>query len=356
MEALLPRQCRASGVSRKSVGELACHDPCVGVDPKLDREETGQRRRLHFHLDDPGVPIEVVVRIERRVEAQARAQRKDDVGLACEAGRDGIASRSDLSCIERMRAWHGVAMTRRRRNRRVEQFGKPQYRIVRAAVLDPATGEDQWSLGRRQESDGRSNSVGIAAGRRTHPARRARFRVGELARLGEQVTRQVERHRSAPRRQRGAESLAHGLRDPRRLRDRPAPFGDRPEQCLLIDFLECIPVNMRGGERPGQHHHRRVRGKRLRQSRHRVGRPGSVLTGEEDPGAARCARIAVGHVRTGPLVAHADEPDARVLVERIEDLHAGRSDESEDVTHALGFQCSDDSAASCGFRQFLVLQ
>ena len=189
-----------------------------------------------------------------------------------------------------------------------------------------------------QQHGGLPDEFGIAGGGRgcTKPRRLAH--VLDLGHLSENIARQVERHGTAARRERRGERLAHHFRDAARLRHRPGFLGDRLEERLLVHLLEGVAVDMGRGERAGQRNHRRIGGVRLREPGHQVRRARPVLPGEEHAGAARGARVAVGHVHAGALVAHADEADGLRVVQRIEDLHPGRADEAEHVPHALGFQ------------------
>src|SRR5690606_7323697 len=92
--------------------------------------------------------------------------------------------------------------------------------------------------------------------------------------------------------------------------------------------------------------HGRIGRVRLGEAGHEVRRARTVLPGEEDARAARGARVAVGHVHAGALVAHADEPHLLRVVQRIEDLHARRADEAEGVLRALGFEGVHDGLAA----------
>jgi hypothetical protein len=166
----------------------------------------------------------------------------------------------------------------------------------------------------------------------------------------------VQRDRAAARAGRGPERLAHHLRDPLRLRHRPRLLRDRREQRLLVDLLERVPVDVRGRQRARDRDHRRVRGVRLREAGHQVRRARPVLAGEHHARPARRPRVAVGHVRAGALVAHADEADPRRRVQRVEDLHARRADQPEHVLHALRLERVHHRLSARAFRHAVLAQ
>jgi hypothetical protein len=108
------------------------------------------------------------------------------------------------------------------------------------------------------------------------------------------------------------------------------------------------------GQRPCNGDDRRVGGTRLGKAGHQVGDARAILSGKEDTGAPRGARKSVGHVDTGALITHTDESDVPVTVERIEDLHAGRADEPENVARAVSREAVDYGLTASSFIQLSV--
>ena len=67
----------------------------------------------------------------------------------------------------------------------------------------------------------------------------------------------------------------------------------------------------------------------------------AILTGQHHPGATGCTRITIGHMGAGAFVVYANEVDIRRIVQRIEHLHRGRSNQPENKASVLGFVCGD---------------
>ena len=319
----------------------------VAEDANVHRKEPSDRGRLDLHLDDARLRVQMIVGVEGCVEAETRAEREDHVGLARQPRCDHVAARTNLPGVQRVRAGHGIAMTGRQRHRCAQALGQRQCDGGMAAVLHAATGEDQRPLGASQQTRPLLDQRRRPAATTVHLPTGRRQRGGDLHLRSQQVARDVQRHRPAARRGRHTKRFAHHLADPRRLRHQPGLLGDRREQRGLVDLLERIPVPVRRRQRPGNRHHRRVGRLRLRQTGHEIGRTRAVLAREDYTGAAARAGITIGHVGAGALIAHADEADRRLRMQRVEDLHPGRANQAEHMRYPFRLQRRHHRLTAC---------
>ena len=229
----------------------------------------------------------------------------------------------------------------------VHGLGKRQRLLMRATGLDAAARDDERPLGLGEQAGGFLDQRRIATREavRAHlPLHRPRL---QRHLLGEEIARHVEDDGALARRQCRAESLVDELRNAGRLWQRPGLLRDTLEELLLVDLLEGIAIDVRRRERTCEGHDGRVGGAGLRDAGDEIGDTGPVLAGKDDARLAARPRVAVGHVRAGPLVAHADEGHALGIVDGVEHLHGGGADEAEDVADALLLESLDDRLATC---------
>ncbi len=174
--------------------------------------------------------------------------------------------------------------------------------------------------------------------------------------LVEVVARDVDLHRAVLG-QRDAEGGAERLGHPVGARHLHLVLGDRPEDRKLVDLLKAVKTAARGHGRRSDDHDRRVRVIRGGDRRDDVGDAGTVLARAHARDAGH-ARIAVGHVAGGLLVADGDEADARGR-EEVERVHERRTDDAEDLLDAFGPQGLDHGFAGghvCHGYQLLVVR
>ena len=84
----------------------------LAMDAQLYRKESPNCGGVEFDLDDLRIPVQVVVGVKGGVEAQTRAEGEDYIGRAGQIRGDDIASGTNLSGIERMRAGNCIPMPR----------------------------------------------------------------------------------------------------------------------------------------------------------------------------------------------------------------------------------------------------
>ena len=121
------------------------------------------------------------------------------------------------------------------------------------------------------------------------------------------------------------------------LEHAPAPLGHRPDALLLVVHLVQEPdvlADAVARDLARDHQHRRRRGVRGAEARHRVQQAGA---GHHQRGAERAARarVAVGHEAGGLLVARVDEADARLVPQRGHDPVELDTGQAEDHPHAF---------------------
>ena len=112
------------------------------------------------------------------------------------------------------------------------------------------------------------------------------------------------------------------------------PLGDGREQRGQVDLLERLPVHDLVVDLPDQRDDRDRLPVGVVHRDHEVGGAGAAR-GHADAGTAGGAGEAVGHEPGHLLVAHGDEADRRVVVQRVEQVQRGGAGEPEDVGDAL---------------------
>ena len=231
----------------------------------------------------------------------------------------------------------GAAPVARHHHRRLQRLGELAQLVPGLRAEDAAPGEDQRPLGLAQHLRRLLQEVAV----RLHPLLRGR--VGQLhVRLGLQhVGRDLDLHRAGPAGPQLPEGLAHDpghVLGPHRAR---RPLGHRADHLeLVVDLVEhpAADADQVRLDLPGGAEHRRRAGVGGRERRGGVEqpRPRHDQAGPDAPGGAR---VAVGHVGGGLLVARVVDRDAvPLLVERVEgpvELHAG---EPEDRLDPLALQ------------------
>ena len=195
---------------------------------------------------------------------------------------------------------------------------------------------------------GRSAAASSAAARRHRVGirglarRRARRRASSHRRgLGERLGRHLDLDRSGPAASQPGERLVHRAGDLVGLERALLPLGDRADEVELV-------VRPRAAARDAWPMPWRFTWPAMSSTgddaAYAVARPAPALytptpgTTNATPGRPPRARVAVGHVGGGLLVARGDEADRRLVVEPVERVHELVARQTEDVLHALAHE------------------
>ena len=116
-----------------------------------------------------------------------------------------------------------------------------------------------------------------------------------------------------------------------------------------IDFLERIGTDHRGRHLPGQDHHRDGIHVGRGDTGHGIGRTGTGGDQHHTDLAGR-ARIAIGGMGGGLLVAHQDVTHLFLLEDGVIDMQHGAARVTPDVLHAFVFQCLNDDFGTTEFH------
>ena len=142
---------------------------------------------------------------------------------------------------------------------------------------------------------------------------------------------------------RGARAAAGGrgeghvdvVLDAARARHAAYPLGHALEQLQLVQLLERVAVARAGAHVLHQRHDGHGGRQAFREARHQQRRRGPVL--RRDHGhAARDARVGVGHVGAGVLLAVADLPDADVVAGQCQRRRIALAEQEFDAVPAQG--------------------
>ena len=172
----------------------------------------------------------------------------------------------------------------------------------------------------------------VAAGRQR---RRGRERSTE------HVARDLDEHRALAAAHRRAQRAPQELGNALGLVDLKRLLGHRPEHAHQVVFLKRVLLIVVERDSADEHHHRRVGDVRRGDAGQQIG-GARTARHEADARPIGDARQAIGHERGGLLVAHVDVFDARIVVERVQDVQERRADESEYLPDTFGLQQLDD--------------
>ncbi len=280
----------------------------------------------------------------RRDRAGPTADEDDQIrGLDNGAGRRGAAVAADDAEGERVAVADRALAADRRCDGRIQVFGH-RRKLRFGAGDDDTTAADEQRRVRRQDRRGRGVDGG-RVGRRAARREPAEGRVGPHRRGVDRAALHVDRQADVGRARAAAghrrEGAAHGGRQLVRPADHGVPFGQRPEQRLLVELGQGIVAARRDRHvgRDRQHRDRRLIG--LDDAGQDVGRAAAArpladadLAG--DPG------IGVGHVGGRALIA-GQHVGHRVVeaVERVVERQAGVAAQAEDVLNAMQRQHAD---------------
>jgi hypothetical protein len=231
---------------------------------------------------------------------------------------------------------------------RHQPLREPADRVPGAGLQGAAAGPDQRPAGALERIDGADELPLVGIARR---ARREHLRVaGPAGVRAQQVRRHLDVHGPA-RRGHGLERRAgDGLAELLRLGHAVGPLHDRLEHRRLVGGLvqdpapDAWPAQARR-DVGGDHEDRLAARPRLADRGQRVGGAGAG-GGERHAEPTGRARVAVGRVGGGLLVAHPDQPDRRFAQGAPERqvVHAGQA---EGHVHAGPLQRRDRQAGAC---------
>ena len=344
---------RPGGLRRQPRARLPVGPPQPG-EPRLAVGRLGRLEQLaqdelrvagepHRHLAAPSDLGGVHVDLDHaRVRAPARRPpvgeheveaRADDEGDVRAAERPRAGGADVQRMVVREHAARGVRDDHR--NAQALDEGRELGGGVRPE--DAAAGDDERALRTREEAAAAATDSAAAEERGEGAAR-----LG-LGLVAQHVGGHLEEHRAGPARARLGERARDVLGQPLRLVDRRRPLRDRAHERDLVSSCSPRgrPARAAAGRRTGRPAPPRPG---VGEGRGRV-RDARAGGDEGDAGLAGRARPGVRHVRGGLLVAHVDEPDARVHA-GVGDRRRVAADEREDVRDAGSAERARDELAA----------
>jgi hypothetical protein len=229
--------------------------------------------------------------------------------------------------------WCDVTMAGRGRDRQLQCLGEFEQVGRTASPFHAGPGMDhRGARCQQQRLDVLQRGTIDRAARHDRLAARRGERDVDL--VVEQVTRDVDHHRSPAPGIGDPEGFEDELGDALRAWHAEGAFGHRLKQNVLVNLLERVAPEVLGGRQPGDHHHWRIRELRLGQPQDHVGRARARLTTEEYSWRLRHPSIGIGHVHAAVFVPHADVGEVCGVVERIVNLERARAHQPEDRAHA----------------------
>ena len=297
--------------------------------------------RLEVDLHDRRARADVAVVELGRELSQARADREDQVGPPARGGGLGRARASERTEIERMRVGDGVVSSVRRDHRDAVAVAQLNHQLVGAGAAGPAADEQQRTLGLPQVLHRLADRVRVRRLRMGDPVAAGRQRRRGRERSTEHVARDLDEHRALAAAHRRAQRAPQELGNALGLVDLKRLLGHRPEHAHQVVFLKRVLLIVVERDSADEHHHRRVGDVRRGDAGQQIG-GARTARHEADARPIGDARQAIGHERGGLLVAHVDVFDARIVVERVQDVKERRADDSEYLPDTFGLQQLDD--------------
>ena len=169
-------------------------------------------------------------------------------------------------------------------------------------------------------------------------ARRLGVPLADRRLVVQQVHRAFHEHRAGHAGAGDGEGLLDGRAQVAHLHDLAEQLDVRLHQRPLVDVLQRAAALQRGGRRPTEQDHRRLRQLRVLQRGDGVGDAGAGGDGGH-AGNARKPRRGVGREHGGCFVAHVDDADAAGLgrAEDRRDVAAAQGEEAAHAVHAQRF-------------------
>jgi hypothetical protein len=164
----------------------------------------------------------------------------------------------------------------------------------------------------------------------------------------------LDEDRSPPAGHGGAQRRSQQLGNAFGLVNLDRELGHGPEHPEQVEFLERVLLVVLERDTADEDDDRRMGHVCCGDPGEQVRRPGSA----RDQAHARRVRHTaepVRHEGGGLFVAHVDVLDARVVVERVEDIEKGRAHDPEDVPDLLGLQQLDDRPSRRDFTHVATL-
>ena len=226
---------------------------------------------------------------------------------------------------------HGIA-------EQVDQFAQ----LGRGIAQDhAAAGVDVGPLGGQQQLHGLADLPAVALAHRVVRAHLDRGRVVERRGLQRHVLRDVDHHRAGAAGAGDVEGLLHRHRQVAHVLDQEVVLDDRARDADGVALLEGVEADRRRRHLPGDDHHRdRVHVGRG-DAGHGIG-DARARGDQRDADVAGGARIAVGGVHGGLLVAHQHVLDGVLLVQRVVDVEHRAAGVAPEVLDAFGLQAADE--------------
>jgi hypothetical protein len=324
--------------ARDLVVERRQREPGVADQRDLGRIVGADHRRIDVEMDDLDLARHRVAPALGRDRARPAADEHHQIGPVDQRpGRGAAAVAADHARRQRMVLRDRALAADRGRDRDLEPFRERLQIGLGAGDHRPAAADEE-RIRRRQNRPGGGRDrgrLGRGPARGKNPERRVGVQLRLVDRRPLDVERQPDVRSTWPAGGHVAKRGAQGLGDHGRLVDHPVPFGQRPEQRLLIELGQHIaaarPDRDVGGH--GEHRDRGFVG--LDHPRQDVGGAAAARP-LADPDPAGDPGVGVGHVGGRALVAREDMADAVVEpVERVVEGQAGIAAQSEDVADAV---------------------
>ena len=144
--------------------------------------------------------------------------------------------------------------------------------------------------------------------------------------LSEEVTGNVQDDRAATSAHREPDRVPQHRGQAHSVCDENRALADGREQRNLVDLLKRVLAEVGSRDRTGNGDQRRVGEMGLGDGGHEVAHARAGLRAEDDARAAGNARIRVGHVAGGALVASSHVTDAAVFVHGVIELEHGAAE------------------------------
>jgi hypothetical protein len=317
--------------------ELLEHEAAVAVNRHVDAAISPELGAVEIDLHDlaalgPGRRAPVV---DAKIEG--RPEDEDDVGLR---ERELARARKERGMLVGDRAArHSV-----QEKGRAERVGRAFDRVARRRPADLRADQETRALGLRQELGGARDRLGIARRARRMLERARRRQIGVVVEVHEEIERHLEEDRARHVRLRDPERGVDVLGHPTHLRHLHAPLGDRAHEGDRIHVLKRPHVAQELRARAADDDHRDPRALRVRDRGDDVGDAG---TGGDraHAGPAGDARVAVGGVTGGLLVANVDDLDLLVEASVVDGLDVAAA-EREKVRRSVALERLRDEPAS----------
>jgi len=349
---------RPPGVQRSRFGALLrLADLCdqflqhvldVADDRDVDLDALGDRRRVDVDVDDLALDAGKVLRVADHAVIETRAHGQQDVAvLHRHVGFVG-AVHAQHAQEARVGGRHRAQAHQRVGDRVTQQVGQ-FAQLGRGIAQDhAATGVDVRTLGAEQQLHGLADLAAVALAHRVVGAHFHRLGIVEGGLVERDILRDVDHHRARTAGAGDVEGLLDRQRQVAHVLDQEVVLDDRARDADGVALLEGIQSDRRRGHLAGDDHHRDRVHVGGGDAGHGIGHA-RARRHQRDADVAGGARIAVGRVHGGLLMAHQHVLDGVLLVECVVDVEHRPARVAPHVLHALGLQAAHEDFRTVEF-------